>query len=650
MVFAGRHKGRFIRAGLTAVVAGALVGSAPHVASAAVDDTVLASTGQSGASNGVSQYPSISDDGCRIAFQSYADNLAPTPPGDTNSGADVFVRDVCAGNTFRASVSDTEVEVPDPYESGLPAISGDGTKVAFATTAPNLDPISPENNGMPDLYLRDLGANTTRLVTINGNGIGAGGFCTVGNSATQGDLPAISYNGGHVAYSSATSAVTVAGATGDPNVTECDVFRRNMGATVNANVLISAPSGSNSAGNAFSDAPAISNDGSKVTFESYSDNLGEDLNFNADVFQRVVGPNTTTLVSRGPGANGVIGNDSSNFFYSGASTDGSVVVFFSGATNFDGGGPEYDVFARDMNAGTTELINRQSGTEGDLGAPQATGSGYDQRVSGDGRLVVFSAEDPLLAEGALGFQNVFVRDRLNKTTFVISRATGAVGAEGDGQSHDGDISANGRFIAFESATSNLSPADNNAPGIYDIFRREIFEPPAPTTAATLNLRPLKGTVLVTPPGGAPVPLEHSSQFPIGTQVDARQGRVELTSDFTGLKESMKFFEGMFRTQQTGADPVFGAKLSGPLKCKKKKKRGRERRARRALRPRRRRPAADCGLAARATTGPAATEARPPCAGRSGAPTISVTRRRGSPSPRASSPSTTSTRRGSPTRS
>src|SRR5262249_37795123 len=58
---------------------------------------------------------------------------------------------------------------------------------------------------------------------------------------------------------------------------------------------------------------------------------------------------------------------------------------------------------------------------------------------------------------AVGIPGVFVRDLQTGTTTLASRATGAGGASGDSNSSNGVISGNGRFVAFDSIASNLSP-------------------------------------------------------------------------------------------------------------------------------------------------------------------------------------------------
>jgi archaellum component FlaF (FlaF/FlaG flagellin family) len=110
--------------------------------------------------------PSISADGTLVAFNSIASNLVP---GDTNtckdSGAgldftlypgecpDIFVRNLVTGTTTRVSVDSNGAQSNDA--SSDPAISGDGSTVAFFTLASNLAPGDTNICSLPDVFFTD---------------------------------------------------------------------------------------------------------------------------------------------------------------------------------------------------------------------------------------------------------------------------------------------------------------------------------------------------------------------------------------------------------------------------------------------------------------------------------------------------------------
>jgi hypothetical protein len=162
------------------------------------------------------------------------------------------------------------------------------------------------------------------------------------------------------------------------------------------------------------------------------------------------------------------------------SLDGRFVVFESlasnlvpGDTNRIPGNPwsGEDVFVRDRFNRTTERVSVSS--EG----AQANGwfSGYS--ISGDGRFVGFwSGADNLVPGDTNGVEDVFVRDRLNNgTTERVSLSS--TGEQGDADSVGGDISADGKFVAFSSLATNLVSGDTNGiPGDrnsgWDVFVRD----------------------------------------------------------------------------------------------------------------------------------------------------------------------------------
>ena len=92
-------------------------------------------------------------------------------------------------------------------------------------------------------------------------------------------------------------------------------------------------------------------------------------------------------------------------------------------------------------------------------------------VSADGRYLVFRSEATNFASGIVyGTSNVYVRDRLEETTACVS--VDPAGAPGNASSGNGvAISADGRFVAFESKASDLVSGDSN--GFGDVFVRDM---------------------------------------------------------------------------------------------------------------------------------------------------------------------------------
>jgi Tol biopolymer transport system component len=112
--------------------------------------------------DGQSWNPSISDDGQRVAFSSLSP-LAGGLPGVSN----VYLRDRTAGTTELVNVKSSDGTVGNAAASNN-HLSGDGTKVAFASAATDL--VAGDSNGLHDAFVRDLVADTTVRVSLTDTG------------------------------------------------------------------------------------------------------------------------------------------------------------------------------------------------------------------------------------------------------------------------------------------------------------------------------------------------------------------------------------------------------------------------------------------------------------------------------------------------
>jgi len=309
--------------------------------------------------------PAISDDGNLIAFTSNASNLVP---GDSNGVADVFVRNVSEGTTTRVSVDAAGGELTQP--SGDPAISGDGNRVAFVTLAA-IDP--QDTNNRNDVYLRDLAAGTTTLISRRGIGAPAGN-----DSSTQ---PALDADGSHVAFASVSTDLAPA-AVNDVDPNDPDVWLVDVADGVPK--LINRNAGDNTppidTSNQGAAEPALDADGDTIAFSSASTNLGATGDLpGTDVFVQDVTTGATELVSRTATTPSVSGNGTS--VAPAIDAAGQRVAFESAASNLVSGdinGTRSDVFLRDLAAGTTTLVARRpDGTQPAQGseAPSLSANG-----------------------------------------------------------------------------------------------------------------------------------------------------------------------------------------------------------------------------------------------------------------------------------
>ena len=187
-----------------------------------------------------------------------------------------------------------------------------------------------------------------------------------------------------------------------------------------------------------------------------------------DIFVRDLQTTVTSYVSRATGPTGVSGNGDS--YYPSISADGRYVACSSPAASLspDDGDPLYDIFVRDLQSNRTIYVSRATGEMG-LPAtriPSSPRSPATGATSPSSRLPRTSApRTPTLVN------DVFVRDLQTNTTTFVSRASGGSGAGGDGHSFAPSISADGRYVAFESEANNLSGADDNA--VRNVFVRDL---------------------------------------------------------------------------------------------------------------------------------------------------------------------------------
>jgi Tol biopolymer transport system component len=153
------------------------------------------------------------------------------------------------------------------------------------------------------------------------------------------------------------------------------------------------------------------------------------------------------------------------------SADGRYVAFHSAAPNLvpDDTNNLQDVFLRDRHTGTIERVNL-----GPSGVQAQNGHSANPSVSADGRFVSFtSAATNLVAGDGNGAGDVFVRDRQTATTTRVSIAIGTGEANGPpagGPGRSPVISADGRFVVFGSSASNLVTGDTNTAD--DVFMHD----------------------------------------------------------------------------------------------------------------------------------------------------------------------------------
>ncbi len=398
--------------------------------------TTLVSTGAqlNALFSGTSDSPSISADGRVIAFTSTALNLVQDAEV-TNTAQRIYVRDTSTGATLWAS-KDVHRLMGPRADSFNPVISPNGQFVAFkAESATNAT----------SLFWHDLVAGTTTLVTTN----------IRGDAITVDDYgPVMSADGRFVCYTSQEEA------------SQIYLWDSQTG----SNVLVSVNLQGSRPANDSSDTPNISSDGSVIAFLS----IASDLVTNSvsgeffQVYVRDLKTGKTQIVSTGQDGSTAGTED---VFEASLSPDGTKVLFASSDNilTLNDDNNAIDLFVRDLSTAKADLVS----VEG-TGLPSQTGNGWstlaDNSVSEDGRFVVFSSlASNLVTNMTEGRYEVFLRDLVTQSTTLISASTNGSGT--DKGSQFPVISANGRYVVFQSAASDLVPNDMNGQlglFIYDV--------------------------------------------------------------------------------------------------------------------------------------------------------------------------------------
>lgn len=447
-------KPRFVtRIFILICLAVALPGGLAFAAPGDITRVSVASGGTEG--NEMSRWPEISDDGNYVVFESYASNLVSN---DTNNEPDIFVHNRQTGITERVSVADNEAQANSWSESDL-AISKDGRYVAFVSMASNL--VSGDTNGILDVFVRDRLLGQTKRVSVNSNGAQATGD----QWSNFGGL-AISDDGRFVAFTSNVANLV----SGDTNEFE-DVFVRDLQTGITTRVSVSS-SGAQS--NGFSSSSDISGDGHLVLFASNATNLViGDTNTSSDVFLHNLLTRGTTRVS--VNSNEEQADDSSG---EGAmSADGRYVAFSSEAENL---APNYEiwehVYVRDRVTGET--------TRADVTTDGFTMVGWAEApaISDDGRYVAFEFDSK---DDGAPQRWIYVHDHLTGQTIEATKGD----FDGERSPFNPSLSADGRFLAFDSGISTL--VSNDANGVRDVFVREapFSSDPVPAVVSINRLDP-----------------------------------------------------------------------------------------------------------------------------------------------------------------
>ncbi|HJU35918.1 MAG TPA: hypothetical protein VJ716_00680 [Gaiellaceae bacterium] len=346
--------------------------------------------------------------------------------------------------------------------SSEPDLSGDGRYVAFHTNATNLVP----GRIAAGIVVYDRVAHTTTAVSV------------AGKKGVDGETPSISDDGRYVAFESTSPDLASGGSGGKSGGSSTGVAIAGTLASYvyvrdlvrQKTQLVSVNSAGKAAGPSFD--PVISADGRYVAFDTAAPLVADDTNAASDVYVRDLQTGTTTRVS--VDSNG--GQSHGGNFGPSISSDGRYVAFdadtalAAGDTN-----SKRDVYVHDLLTGRTTRVSVDSaGNQADdhsdnfgLGGIESGGvSDGGPEISADGRYVTFeSTATDLVAGDTNGAADVFLHDLQTGVTTRVS--VDGAGGQADGPSAGPAIDGNGSAVAFVSAATNLVPDDtNNATDVF----------------------------------------------------------------------------------------------------------------------------------------------------------------------------------------
>jgi WD40-like Beta Propeller Repeat len=415
-------------------------------------------------------------------------------PGHTNRFRQVFGRDLINQSNLVVSVDTNGLGNAHGSASEC-AISGDGRYVAFNSFADNLVP--RDTNHFSDVFLRDLQTGTTTLVSSNAGFFSASGFSYP---------PAISLDGRYITYLSIAPVVQTFGNLAANLFVYDRVLRTNYLLTTNASFFSSTP------------------DGRYVAFwGGIPQGGGVNIYVWDSLLNRRVFTNTSsigTISSLAISTNGqrlayVSSSAStslrildcptrSNVMVSVASFgpranmrfsgDGQALVYATVASNAP---PDRnitsDVYVFDWLSQTNTLVSRSY-----LTGKAATGASDFPDISADGRYITYQSNAgdivPLDSNGRL--KDVFLFDRQSGSTMLLSASAYGLGTA-DYESQSPAFTADGQTVTFQSWASDITTNDFNQSS--DLFLLKIINPfnstnPVPVLTGQLILASNSGAV------------------------------------------------------------------------------------------------------------------------------------------------------------
>ena len=403
---------------------------------------LISQTSRGMAAEGRSEGPAVDGNGILTAYTSNALNL--TSPPQPTFRDQIYLRDINLVTSSLVSKAPDGKAGNKPSQPGgfAPGISADGRFVAFSSQATNLTP--DDTNVFEDVFVANVATGEVQLISrgVDGPANGVSSFAR------------LSGDGRYVVFQSNASNLVADDTNG---TTDVFIYDRTDG------VMRRVSIGSDGAQtDGASITPTISDDGRYVAFASFATNLvvPEPRGGFAQIY--VADWQTQSVQLASINDDGDPGNGIS--FLPDLTANGGQVAFKSEAFNLvpnDTNGVP-DVFVRDLSDNTTVRVSVD-----DFGN-QSNGLSGGPGISADGRFVAFASfASNFVPDDGNGFSDVYVYDRFppDRNQGRIARVTVAI--DNFGEPNDGvadfpvSISADGRWIGFASAASNLVANDFN---------------------------------------------------------------------------------------------------------------------------------------------------------------------------------------------
>jgi hypothetical protein len=403
-----------------------------------------------------SESPEITSDGRYVAFYSSATNLAP----GAVQGGEIYVRDLVAGLTIWASTNARAILATNAISYNH-AISADGRFVVFE--ASTQAPLAEASNFRSGYILRfNLLSGSTDVVSTN---------------AYAPPQPVEEIN--NLDMTPDGRFIAFIGTTNDTSGTTSAVYLWE--AQSGSSTLISGDLNGNVPTNSICDSPKINSTGQFVTFLSSATHIVTNvLTGDYHLYLRDTSANLTTLLD--VDTNG-IGSSVIPATVPRASDNGRFVALESPDASLVASdrNRDYDLFVRDVWGSTNELISARDSALGSV-SPNNSSAWTGRGVAANGLRIAYSSDaDNLIANDTNGFRDVFVRDLVSGTNILVSVATN--GSPADNVSYEPALSIDGHFVAFTSSADNLVPGDSN--NVEDVFVRDLLS--NTTTLVSANL-------------------------------------------------------------------------------------------------------------------------------------------------------------------